>query len=60
MTDHAARLSAWHLQLAIAVEAANHALSLIDEHDGESAIAYVLRDRLAQLVESCPFPEPAP
>lgn len=60
MTDHSRRLSTWHLQLAIAVDAANHVLSLIDEPDGQAAIAYVLRDRLAALVDSCPFPEDAP
>lgn len=59
MTDHADRLNAWHLELAILADAIGHALQGIEEPEGLSATAYVLRTRLDALVASCPFPEEA-
>lgn len=60
MNDHWDRLNTWHLDLAIVVDAIDHVLSCIEEPEGLSATAYVLRTRLVELVESCPFPEVAP
>lgn len=60
MNDHAERLNAWHLELAILADAIAHTLTGIEEPSGLSATAYVLHTRLAALVESCPFPEAAP
>ncbi|MBN8764536.1 MAG: hypothetical protein BGP20_00895 [Thiobacillus sp. 63-78] len=60
MTDHADRLSTWHLELSIVADAIFHVLQDIEEPEGASAVAWVLRSRLADLVESCPFPEAAP
>ncbi|MFP5403618.1 MAG: hypothetical protein ACLGG2_02895 [Gammaproteobacteria bacterium] len=58
--SHADRLNAWHLELAILADAIGHVLTGIEEPEGLSATAYVLRARLADLVESCPFPDAAP
>ena len=60
MSDHADRLNTWHLEIAILADAIGHALQGLEEPEGLSATAYVLRTRLAALVESCPFPEAAP
>lgn len=60
MTDHREDLNTWHLELAILSDAIGHVLGCIEEPEGLSATAHVLRTRLAQLVESCPFPEAAP
>jgi hypothetical protein len=60
MSDQFEALNAWHLQLSIVADAIGHVLRGIEEPEGESAVAWVLRERLADLVESCPFPEPAP
>lgn len=57
MTDHHSRLNAWHLDLAITADAINHTLAEIEEPEGLSATAYVLKNHLIELVESCPFPE---
>ncbi len=58
--SHADRLNAWHLELAILADAIGHVLTGIEEPEGLSATAYVLRQRLAELVESCPLPDTAP
>ena len=60
MTDHREALNVWHLDLAIVADALEHVLMTIEEPQGLSATAYVLRTRLVELVESCPFPEAAP
>lgn len=60
MTDHWDDLNTWHLELAILADAIAHALQAVEEPQGLSATAYVLRTRLAALVASCPFPEAAP
>ena len=60
MTDDFERLNTWHLDLAIVADAIDHVLSCIEEPHGLSATAYVLKNRLVQLVEDCPFPEAAP
>lgn len=56
MSDHAERLNTWHLELAILADAIGHTLQGIEEPEGLSATAYVLRTRLDEMVESCPFP----
>lgn len=50
------RLNTWHLELAILADAIGHVLQGIEEPEGLSATAYVLRSRLDALVASCPFP----
>lgn len=60
MTEHAERLNTWHLELSILADAIGHTLQGIEEPEGLSATAYVLRTRLEELVESCPFPDTAP
>lgn len=57
MNDHAERLNTWHLELAIVADAIEHVLTDIDGLHGLSAMAYVLKERLQELVENCPFPE---
>lgn len=57
MDDQWERLNAWHLDLAILADAIGHVLQGIEEPEGLSATAYVLRRQLAALVASCPFPE---
>lgn len=57
MSDHAERLNAWHLDLAITADAIDHVLAGIENPTGLSATAHVLKTRLIELVESCPFPE---
>lgn len=57
MTDDWDRLNAWHFELAILADAIAHALQGIEEPEGQSATAYVLRRKLAEMVASCPFPE---
>lgn len=59
MNDHADRLNTWHLQLAIVADAIEHVLTDVDASHGLSAMAYVLKERLQELVENCPFPEAA-
>jgi len=60
MSDHAERLNTWHLELAILADAIGHTLTGIEEPEGLSATAYVLNNRLHELVESCPFPASSP
>lgn len=60
MTDQWEALNTWHLDLAILADALGHVLQGIEEPEGLSATAYVLRRRLDELVASCPFPEAAP
>lgn len=57
MTDPWDELNTWHLELAILADAIGHVLQAIEDPQGLSATAYVLRTRLADLVASCPFPE---
>jgi len=57
MSDHAERLNAWHLDLAILADAIEHVLTGIEEPQGLSATAHVLKNRLLELVENCPFPD---
>ena len=54
------RLNGWHLELSIVSDAIGHVLAGIEEPEGLSATAYVLRKRLDELVGSCPFPGDAP
>lgn len=56
MTDHAERLNTWHLDLSIVADAIDHVLTCIDEPHGVCATAYVLKNRLLELVDACPFP----
>lgn len=60
MSDHWDLLNTWHTQLAIVADAIGHILQGIEEPEGLSATAYVLRSRLDELVEACPFPEYTP
>ena len=57
MNDHAERLNIWHLDLAILADAIGHVLQDIEEPEGLSAVAHVLKNQLAGMVESCPFPD---
>jgi hypothetical protein len=57
MNDHAERLNVWHLDLAILADAIEHVLTGIEEPIGLSATAHILKSRLHELVESCPFPD---
>lgn len=57
MSPHWEHLNAWHLDLAILADAIDHALGGIEDPPGLSATAHVLKTRLAELVESCPFPD---
>lgn len=57
MNDHAERLNTWHLDLAILADAIGHVLGEIEEPQGLSATAHVLKNRLVDLVENCPFPD---
>lgn len=59
MNAHWEQLNTWHLELAILADAIGHVLTGIEEPEGLSATAYVLRTRLADLVAACPFPERA-
>lgn len=60
MSAHWEALNTWHLQLSIVADAIGHVLRDIEEPEGLSAVAHVLNTRLAELVDSCPFPEHAP
>ncbi len=57
MNGHWERLNTWYLDLAIVADAIGHVLQDIEEPEGLSAVAHVLRQRLGELVESCPFPD---
>lgn len=59
MTDFE-RLNAWHLELSIVADAIEHVLREVEDPPGVSATAHVLKNRLHELVENCPFPEAAP
>ena len=56
MNDHWERLNTWHTDLAILADAIAHVMGGIEEPDGLSATAHVLKNRLLELVDSCPFP----
>lgn len=57
MTDHWEALNTWHADLGILADAIGHVLTEIEDPVGLSATAYVLRTKLYELVESCPFPD---
>ena len=57
MSAHWQSLSAWHLQLSILADALDHVLREVEDPPGLSATADVLKKRLFELVDSCPFPE---
>jgi hypothetical protein len=57
MNGHWEQLNAWHLQLSIVADAIEHLLLDLEEPEGLSATAHVVKLRLRDLVESCPFPE---
>lgn len=57
MNDHWESLNTWHTQLAIVADSIEHLLQGVEEPEGLSATAYVVKLRLRELVESCPFPE---
>lgn len=57
MSAYLSQLNAWHLDLAITADAINHTLADIDEPEGLSATAHVLKNHLIELVKSCPFPD---
>lgn len=54
------RLNAWHLQLAIVADSIEHLLIEIEEPEGLSATVHIVKLRLRELVDSCPFPDPDP
>lgn len=53
------RLDAWHLELGILADALDHVLAGIDGPDGVAATAHVLKARLRELLDTCPFPQSA-
>lgn len=53
--DYLEQLNDWHIELAIAVTAAERCLSMSDD-DELGALGHVVKNRLRALVESCPFP----
>jgi hypothetical protein len=55
-TTYSKLLDEWHLRLAIASTAIGRVLMDYPEDDGMQAIAHILKQELADLVESCPFP----
>jgi hypothetical protein len=57
MSDHWDDLNTWHLDLAIVADAIGHVLTCVEDPHGLSATAYVLKNRLHELVEACPFPD---
>lgn len=57
MADHWQRLNTWHLQLSILADALDHVLREVEDPPGLSATADVLKKRLFELVDSCPFPD---
>lgn len=59
MSAYHAQLNAWHLDLAITADAISHTLTEIEEPEGLSATAYVLKNHLIELVKSCPFRDPS-
>lgn len=54
-SDYLEQLNDWHMELAIAVTAAERCLSMSDD-DELGALGHVVKNRLRELVESCPFP----
>lgn len=57
MIGHWERLNTWHLQLSILADAIDHVLREVEDPPGLSATADVLKNRLVELVDSCPFPD---
>ena len=54
-SDYLEQLNDWHMELAIAVTAAERCLSMSDD-DELGALGHVVKNRLRALVESCPCP----
>lgn len=54
--SYATRLDAWHLELGILADSLDYVLGGLDGPDGLQATAYVLKARLRELLEACPFP----
>ncbi len=54
-SDYLEQLNDWHLELAIAVTAAEQCLTMADD-EGVGALRHVVKSRLRALVDSCPFP----
>lgn len=53
------RLDAWHLELGILADSLDYVLGGLDGPDGLQATAHVLKARLRELLEACPFPSTA-
>jgi hypothetical protein len=54
-SDYHRELNDWHLELAIVQKALCRVLWAIEDEEF-GAMGHVLRNRLHQLVETCPFP----
>lgn len=54
--SYSEKLNAWHLELAIAQKAMEHVFTVVEPEESVGCVAHVLRDRLSQLVDTCPFP----
>lgn len=60
MSVHWQALNDWHLQLSIVADAIDHILREVEDPPGLSATADVVKKRLLELVDTCPFPEHVP
>lgn len=56
MNRHFDRLNAWHLELGILADSLDGLLYEIDGPDWVSATGHILKARLRELLDSCPFP----
>nr|CRY95570.1 hypothetical protein [uncultured prokaryote] len=54
-TDYHRKLNEWHLELSIVEQALGRVLFAIEDEEF-GAIGHVLKGRLHELVETCPFP----
>lgn len=54
--DYLADLNRWHLELAITNDLVQHILAEIEGDDWMTSGAHICGQRLAHLVETCPFP----
>ena len=54
-TDYHRKLNEWHLELSIVEQALGRVLYAIEDEEF-GAIGHVLKGRLHELVETCPFP----
>jgi hypothetical protein len=57
--NYRTRLDAWHLELGILADSLDYVLGGLDGPDGLAATAHVLKARLRDLLDTCPFPEVA-